>query len=75
MGCTAFISRREGRYVFRARRPVCLLQPGRPPSSFRISLRTADYAVDARRAANIASWILRMKSERFSAELIVALPK
>jgi hypothetical protein len=31
-------------------------------SSFRISLRTADYAVAVRRAAKIASWMLRMKS-------------
>lgn len=73
MGRSAFISRREGRYVFRARRPVCLLQPGGPPSSFRISLHTANYTVAVRRAAKIASWMLRMKSATNLQEALLEL--
>lgn len=61
MGRSAFIVRREGRYVFRTRLPCCLMQEFRS-ASFRIALRTADYEVAVRRAAKIGSWILRMKS-------------
>jgi hypothetical protein len=61
MGRSAFIVRREGRYVFRTRLQCCLMQESRS-ASFRIALRTADYEVAVRRAAKIGSWILRMKS-------------
>lgn len=59
MARSAFIARREGRYLFRTRFPRCLLLPSRS-ASIRIALRTGTYAVAARRAARIASWMLRM---------------
>jgi hypothetical protein len=62
MGRSAFIFRREGRYLFRTRRPTYLLANRSAGTSFRISLRTAEYPVAVRRAAKIASWMLRMKS-------------
>jgi Domain of unknown function (DUF6538) len=61
MGRSAFIARRGGRYVFRTRWPT-YLYANRGPGSMRVSLRTHDYAVAVRRAARIASWMLRMKS-------------
>ncbi|WP_304737383.1 hypothetical protein [Bradyrhizobium sp.] len=60
MGRSAFISRREGRYLFRARWPACLAKNS--TSAFRISLRTADYKVAAARAARIGSWMLNVKA-------------
>jgi integrase len=61
MGRSAFIARREGRYVFRTRLPPCL-GPGSGSASLRIALHTADYPVAVRRAARVASWVLRMKA-------------
>jgi integrase len=60
VGRSAFISRREGRYLFRARWPACLAKNS--TSAFRISLRTADYKVAAARAARIGSWMLNVKA-------------
>jgi hypothetical protein len=60
LGRSAFISRREGRYLFRARWPACLAKNS--TSAFRISLRTADYKVAAARAARIGSWMLNVKA-------------
>jgi hypothetical protein len=60
VGRSAFISRREGRYLFRARWPACLAKNS--TSAFRISLRTADYKVAATRAARIGSWMLNVKA-------------
>src|SRR5260221_14047196 len=60
LGRSAFISRREGRYLFRARWPACLAKNS--TSAFRISLRTADYKVAAARAAKIGSWMLNVKA-------------
>jgi hypothetical protein len=51
VGRSAYISRRDGRYPFRARRPACLARIS--GSAFRISLRTGDYKVPAVRAARI----------------------
>ena len=56
---SAFISRRDGRYLFRARLPACLSP--KSGSAFRISLRTADYKTAKLRAARIASWMLSVK--------------
>ena len=53
-------TRREGRYLFRARWPACLAKNS--TSAFRISLRTADYKVAAARAALIGSWMLNVKA-------------
>jgi integrase len=60
LGRSAFISRREGRYLFRARWPACLAKNS--TSAFRISLRTADYKVAAARAAQIGAWMLNVKA-------------
>ena len=71
MGRSAFIARRGARYVFRTRWPIYLyanrcqssiLYANCGLNSMRVSLRTAEYAVAVRRAARIASWMLRMKS-------------
>jgi hypothetical protein len=56
---SAFISRRDGRYLFGARLPACLSP--KSGSAFRISLRTADYKTAQLRAARIASWMLSVK--------------
>jgi hypothetical protein len=61
MGRSAFIVRRESRYLFRTRWPRCLM-PVSGRASIRIALRTADYRVALRRASRIASWVLRMKT-------------
>jgi hypothetical protein len=60
VGHSAFISRREGRYLFRERWPACLAK--KSASAFRISLRTADYKAAAARAARIGSWMLNVKA-------------
>lgn len=69
MGRSAFLARREGRYVFRTRRPPCLMQGARS-ASIRIALQTADYTVAVRRTAKIASWMLRMKTAESLEEAI-----
>src|ERR1700752_657247 len=56
----AYVSRRDGRYLFRARLPACLKPPSK--SAFRISLRTSDQRVAVRRAARIASWMMSVKA-------------
>lgn len=71
MGRSAYISRREGRYLFRARKPACLARIS--GSAFRISLRTADYKVAAVRAARIASWMLNVKAADDPKSALLAL--
>ncbi len=74
MSRSAFISRREGRYLFRARLPACLSP--KSGSAFRISLRTADYKTAALRAARIASWMLSVKvAEDPESALLALWPK
>ncbi|WP_366558583.1 DUF6538 domain-containing protein [Rhodopseudomonas sp.] len=57
---SAFISRREGRYIFAIRTPACLRTVYRS-GSIRIALGTADYTRASLRAARLASWMLRIK--------------
>lgn len=71
MGRSAYISRRDGRYLFRARRPACLARIS--GSAFRISLRTGDYKVAAVRAARIASWMLNVKAADDPKSALLAL--
>jgi integrase len=71
VGRSAFISRRDGRYLFRARLPACLMPGSR--SAFRISLRTADYKVAVVRAARIASWMLNVKAAEDPKAALLAL--
>jgi integrase len=68
---SAFISRREGRYLFRARLPACLSP--KSGSAFRISLRTADYKTAKLRAARIASWMLSVKVAEDPESALLAL--
>jgi hypothetical protein len=71
---SAFISRRDGRYLFRARLPACLSP--KSGSAFRISLRTADYKTAVLRAAKIASWMLSVKvAEDPESALLALWPK
>jgi hypothetical protein len=58
---SAFISRREGRYVFAIRTPACLKSVYRS-GSIRLALGTANYQMASTRAALIASWLLRIKT-------------
>src|ERR1700688_4491510 len=71
MGRSAYISRREGRYLFRARKPACLARIS--GSAFRVSLRTGDYKVAAVRAARIASWMLNVKAADDPKSALLAL--
>ena len=71
MGRSAFISRREGRYLFRARWPACLAKNS--TSAFRISLRTANYKVAAARAARIGAWMLNVKAADDPEAVLLAL--
>ena len=57
----AFISRREGRYVFAIRTPACLKSVYRS-GSIRLALGTANYQMASTRAGLIASWLLRIKT-------------
>ena len=68
---SAFISRRDGRYLFRARLPACLSP--KSGSAFRISLRTADYKTAKLRAARIASWMLSVKVAEDPESALLAL--
>ncbi len=61
MGRSAFVVRREGRYLFRTRWPRCL-SPVFGAESVRIALGTAAYPVALRRASRIASWLMRLKA-------------
>src|SRR5664280_348821 len=61
LGRSAFISRREGRYVFQIRTPACLSSAYRS-GSIRLALGTANYQMASTRAARIASWILRIRT-------------
>jgi integrase len=61
LGRSAFISRREGRYVFQIRTPPCLSSAYRS-GSIRLALGTANYQMASTRAARIASWILRIRT-------------
>lgn len=67
----AYVSRRDGRYLFRARLPACLVPASKP--AFRISLRTADQGVAVRRAARIASWLMNVKAAEDPKEILQAL--
>src|SRR6202521_562167 len=58
---SAFISRREGRYVFAIRTPACLKSVYRS-GSIRLALGTANYQMASTRAARIASWMLRIRT-------------
>lgn len=60
MARSAFISRREGRYVFSIRTPACLKSVYRS-GSIRLALGTSNYRMASTRAARIASWMLRIK--------------
>jgi integrase len=71
MGRTAYISRREGRYVFKSRFPRCFA-PAQAPA-FRIALRTSDYRVAVRRAARITSWFMNTKSAETPQQALLAL--
>lgn len=71
MSRSAFISRRDGRYLFRARLPACLSP--KSGSAFRISLRTADYKTAKLRAARIASWVLSVKVAEDPESALLAL--
>lgn len=70
-GCHAYVCRREGRYLFRARLSACLIPAFK--SAFRISLRTADQKVGVRRAARIASWMMSVKATEDPKEALQAL--
>ena len=61
MARLAFISRREGRYVFAIRTPACLKSVYRS-GSIRLALGTANYQMASTRAGLIASWLLRIKT-------------
>lgn len=61
MGRSAYIVRREGRYLFRTRWPRCLT-PDSGSASIRIAFGTAAYPVALRRASRIAGWIMPMKA-------------
>ena len=63
----AYLSRRDGRYLFRAR-----LAAG-SKSAFRISLRTSDQKVAVRRVAQIASWMMSVKAAEDPREVLQAL--
>lgn len=67
----AYVSRREGRYLFRARLPACLALGSK--SAFRIGLRTSDQKVAVRRAARIASWMMSVKAAEDPKEALQAL--
>jgi hypothetical protein len=67
----AYICRREGRYLFRARLPACLAAGSK--SAFRMGLRTSDQKVAVRRAARIASWMMSVKVAEDSKEALQAL--
>src|SRR3984957_106141 len=67
----AYVSRRDGRYLFRVRLPACLASGSKP--AFRISLRTADQRVAVRRAARIASWMMNVKAAEDPKEVLQAL--
>jgi integrase len=71
VGRSAFISRREGRYLFRSRLPACLAR--KSGSAFRISLRTGEYKVAVVRAARIASWMLNVKAAEDPKAVLLAL--
>jgi integrase len=58
---SAFISRREGRYIFAIRTPACLKSIYRS-GSIRLALGTANYQMASTRAALIASWFLRIRT-------------
>jgi hypothetical protein len=58
---SAFISRREGRYIFQIRTPACLSSVYRS-GSIRLALGTANYQMASTRAARIASWMLRIRT-------------
>jgi integrase len=58
---SAFISRREGRYIFAIRTPACLKSVYRS-GSIRLALGTANYQMASTRAALIASWFLRIRT-------------
>jgi integrase len=58
---SAFISRREGRYIFAIRTPACLKSIYRS-GSIRLALGTANYQMASTRAALIASWLLRIRT-------------
>jgi integrase len=58
---SAFISRREGRYIFAIRTPACL-KPVYRSGSIRLALGTANYQMASTRAARIASWMLRIRT-------------
>jgi hypothetical protein len=58
---SAFISRREGRYIFAIRTPACLKSVYRS-GSIRLALGTANYQMASTRAALIASWLLRIRT-------------
>jgi integrase len=58
---SAFISRREGRYIFAIRTPACLKSIYRS-GSIRLALGTANYQMASTRAARIASWMLRIRT-------------
>jgi integrase len=61
LGRSAFISRREGRYIFQIRTPACLSSVYRS-GSIRLALGTANYQMASTRAARIASWMLRIRT-------------
>jgi hypothetical protein len=67
----AYVCRRDGRYLFRARLPACLIPASK--SAFRISLRTSDQKVAVRRAARIASWMMIVKATEDPKEALQAL--
>jgi len=72
MGRSAFIVRREGRYLFRTRWPRCLMPVSRS-ASIRIALGTAAYPVALRRASRIGAWMLRFKAAQTSEEALKEL--
>jgi hypothetical protein len=58
---SAYISRREGRYIFAIPTPACLKSVYRS-GSIRLALGTANYQMASTRAALIASWLLRIRT-------------
>jgi integrase len=58
---SAYISRREGRYIFAIRTPACLKSVYRS-GSIRLALGTANYQMASTRAARIGSWMLRIRT-------------